>query len=168
VRILNNGLTQDYGGMQWFMVEAPSHKTGWVDAEWILFGTDKERGMTPEEERAYHEQRAEREDPIFQGRPGARRVGALSWHAGSNAARPARTFPMRPARVLVASRLRTSPGGTQAVATVPAGELVQVIRALPDALGHPAWALCRYRDRHALRAPVSVGWLPVAALGAVQ
>lgn len=157
VMILDGGAVATGSGLEWFHVQTPDRQTGWVSTEWVLFGTDKERGMTPEEERAYHEHMAEKEDPIFQGRAGSATIGALSWHGVRPAKRP---FVMAPMRVLAVARLRTAPNLLNAVATVPAGEVVQCIRAANG------WVLCRYRDRHAPRAPVSVGWLPQAVLGA--
>lgn len=39
----------------WANVQTPDGRQGYVSYEWLLFGTAKERGMTPEEEKAYHE-----------------------------------------------------------------------------------------------------------------
>lgn len=50
----------------WAHVQTPDGRQGYVSYEWLLFGTAKERGMTPEEEKAYHESHQNRPAPLEQ------------------------------------------------------------------------------------------------------
>lgn len=51
----------------WFHVQTNTGQQGWASAEFLEFGSAKERGMTPEEELEYHKREAEREAPIISG-----------------------------------------------------------------------------------------------------
>lgn len=133
----------------WFHVQSTGGKIGWASAEWVMFGTDKERGMTPEQEAEYHKRMSEREAPIFAG-------AASPWWERR---RP--RVGSRPARCLIPGgcKLRTSPSAAApASAMVEQGATVQVLRQ------SDGWVLARYRDRHAPISPIFTGWLPLNAL----
>lgn len=60
--------------MGWMHVRSERGNEGWASAQYLVFGSDKERRMTPEEEQAYHKQQSQAEAPIYTA--GTPRVGA--------------------------------------------------------------------------------------------
>ena len=102
----------------WFNVLSPAGNEGWSSAEFIVFGTDKERRMTPEEEKAYHEHKSQAEEAIVTAGT-TRRVHVNFVGKGRRHTRPNAPSVIRKC---------VAPNGC---GNVPRGALVRVLRTIP-------------------------------------
>lgn len=53
----------------WWNVVTPAGARGYASAQYLDFGTARERRMTPEEEREYHDRRAQHDRPVYTATP---------------------------------------------------------------------------------------------------